>query len=75
MIQGKKRTTEVRGHTSGSHFDLGNGFLDITKAKQQKKPNNRKSRTTENTKTNILEIPILTKNQKVGKDIMNLIKI
>ena len=37
MIQGKKRTTEVRGHTSGSHFDLGNGFLDITKAEQQKK--------------------------------------
>lgn len=36
MIQGKKRTTEVRGHTSGSHFDLGNGFLDITKAEQQK---------------------------------------
>lgn len=34
-----------------------------------------KSQTTENTKTNISEIPILTENQKVGKDIMNLIKI
>lgn len=36
MIQGKKRTTEVKAHKSRSDFELGNGFLEKKKSNERK---------------------------------------